>query len=725
VLATGSFNPSQQLSTPCAAAPLPVQALGGGGGGSAATDPAAWAFRSFLSLEALAGPRSGSALYARQEVWDDADIASSAGASSSASSASLLRGPRVFDLPPAPPAHGVHLLQRSLGGGLDGAFEERRVPATPWWRGNVATISSAALGAGAQGSNSSSVHRPLASRALFATGSSSFVPFRPGGLDADDEDGVEDAIMHPAAAASAAGAASSMVAAAPVSSSDGTPAVTQETLQELFPFDFSSDPSVLLRVPPGFSRGLLDEPEDAAAMTSSASTSSASASDVAALEHQAREHQKLATRKARDAARASALHSAGSKLPDHSAASAAAAGSDGLDHPLSGPYVAGVNPAELLSSIGDSVSDEMQEAYRAAARANQSAASLRRTDKMRHVSEEVDESIFDDEDEEDHAARVAALLRVQERQREEEDESTTTGKSAEQKQAEDAAAAAGTAEDDLLAELDLTLPSSSFSAATAESELSRRALSKSARLATNSWASAERLDVSNFHAAIPQMAIRYPFELDPFQKEAIMHLERGESVFVAAHTSAGKTVVAEYAIALSARHLTRAVYTSPIKTLSNQKFREFRATFGEKDVGVITGDVSINPEASCLILTTEILRSMLYKGADLIRDIEWVIFDEVHYVNDAERGVVWEEVIIMLPPHVNFVLLSATVPNTLEFADWVGRTKRKPIYVISTEKRPVPLQHFLWNKNKLFQIMDGQCWQVLHMRLLRALYHHH
>lgn len=135
---------------------------------------------------------------------------------------------------------------------------------------------------------------------------------------------------------------------------------------------------------------------------------------------------------------------------------------------------------------------------------------------------------------------------------------------------------------------------------------------------------------------------------------------------------------------------------------------EFRATFGEADTGIITGDVCINPEASCLILTTEILRSMLYKGADVLRDLAWVIFDEVHYVNDAERGVVWEEVIIMLPPHVNFVLLSATVPNTLEFADWVGRTKRKNIWVISTDKRPVPLQHFLWTKHKLFQVMDGQ-----------------
>lgn len=150
----------------------------------------------------------------------------------------------------------------------------------------------------------------------------------------------------------------------------------------------------------------------------------------------------------------------------------------------------------------------------------------------------------------------------------------------------------------------------------------------------------------------------------------------------AAHTSAGKTVVAEYAIALAAKHMTRAIYTSPIKALSNQKFRDFKNTFGS--VGLMTGDVSINPEASCLILTTEILRSMLYRGADLIRDVEWVIFDEVHYVNDIDRGVVWEEVIIMLPAHVNLILLSATVPNTFEFADWIGRTKKKKIYVIST-----------------------------------------
>ncbi|KAL4914727.1 armadillo-type protein [Aspergillus aurantiobrunneus] len=212
-------------------------------------------------------------------------------------------------------------------------------------------------------------------------------------------------------------------------------------------------------------------------------------------------------------------------------------------------------------------------------------------------------------------------------------------------------------------------------------------------------------EISNFHDLVPDMAREWPFELDTFQKEAVYHLEGGDSVFVAAHTSAGKTVVAEYAIALAAKHMTKAIYTSPIKALSNQKFRDFKNTFD--DVGILTGDVQINPEASCLIMTTEILRSMLYRGADLIRDVEFVIFDEVHYVNDLERGVVWEEVIIMLPEHVTLILLSATVPNTQEFASWVGRTKKKDIYVISTAKRPVPLEHYLWAGKNKFKIVDS------------------
>ncbi|KAI8347084.1 NUC185 domain-containing protein [Mortierella sp. GBAus27b] len=220
------------------------------------------------------------------------------------------------------------------------------------------------------------------------------------------------------------------------------------------------------------------------------------------------------------------------------------------------------------------------------------------------------------------------------------------------------------------------------------------------------------LPFDDFYNLVPEMAHPYPFELDTFQKRAVYHLEKSECVFVAAHTSAGKTVVAEYAIALAAKHMTKAIYTSPIKALSNQKYRDFKETF--EDVGILTGDIQLNPEASCLIMTTEILRSMLYRGADLIRDVEFVIFDEVHYVNDLERGVVWEEVIIMLPAHVTLILLSATVPNTKEFADWVGRTKKRDIYVISTPKRPVPLEHHLFANREIYKIVDAkQTWQAL------------
>ncbi|KAJ3353531.1 hypothetical protein GGF32_002946, partial [Allomyces javanicus] len=253
---------------------------------------------------------------------------------------------------------------------------------------------------------------------------------------------------------------------------------------------------------------------------------------------------------------------------------------------------------------------------------------------------------------------------------------------------------------------------------------SARAAAAAADLAVTKreWAHMVTDPMTHFHTLVPDMAHKYPFELDVFQKQAVYHLERGDSVFVAAHTSAGKTVVAEYAIALAQRHMTRAIYTSPIKALSNQKFRDFTATF--QDVGILTGDVQINPEANCLIMTTEILRSMLYKGADLIRDVEFVIFDEVHYVNDMERGVVWEEVIIMLPAHVQLILLSATVPNTREFADWVGRTKKRDIYVVSTLYRPVPLEHYLYvpSAKEYFKIVDSKK-TLLQQGLRKAMDH--
>ncbi|XP_033217646.1 helicase SKI2W isoform X2 [Belonocnema kinseyi] len=209
---------------------------------------------------------------------------------------------------------------------------------------------------------------------------------------------------------------------------------------------------------------------------------------------------------------------------------------------------------------------------------------------------------------------------------------------------------------------------------------------------------AEQLDVSvavsDFDKKVPDPAIKFKYELDNFQKQAIIKLEEDCNVFVAAHTSAGKTTVAEYAIALSQRHKTRSIYTSPIKALSNQKFREFKEKFN--DVGLITGDLQINQNATCLIMTTEILQSMLYCASEVLRDLEYVIFDEVHYINNEDRGHVWEEIVILLPSTVNIVMLSATVPNPLKFANWVGQIKKRKMYVISTVKRPVPLQHYLY-----------------------------
>ncbi|XP_047341316.1 DExH-box ATP-dependent RNA helicase DExH9 [Impatiens glandulifera] len=189
-------------------------------------------------------------------------------------------------------------------------------------------------------------------------------------------------------------------------------------------------------------------------------------------------------------------------------------------------------------------------------------------------------------------------------------------------------------------------------------------------------------------------AKEFPFILDPFQSEAIKCLDKAESVMVSAHTSAGKTVVALYAIAMSLKNKQRVIYTSPIKALSNQKYREFKEEFS--DVGLMTGDVTIEPNASCLVMTTEIWRSMLYKGSEVIREVAWVVFDEVHYMRDRERGVVWEESIVMAPKNCRFVFLSATVPNAKEFADWVAKVHQQPCHIVYTDYRPTPLQHYLF-----------------------------
>ena len=186
----------------------------------------------------------------------------------------------------------------------------------------------------------------------------------------------------------------------------------------------------------------------------------------------------------------------------------------------------------------------------------------------------------------------------------------------------------------------------------------------------------------------------YKFQLDPFQQQAIEYIDKEESVLVAAHTSAGKTAVAEYAIAKSLKEGKRVVYTSPIKALSNQKFRDLQEEFS--DVGLMTGDITINPSATTLVMTTEILRSMLYRGSELMREVAWVIYDEVHYMRDSERGVVWEESIILLPHNVRFVFLSATIPNASQFADWIAEIHHQPCHVLYTNYRPTPLQHYIY-----------------------------
>ncbi|KAG0205341.1 ATP-dependent RNA helicase mtr4 [Mortierella sp. GBA30] len=215
----------------------------------------------------------------------------------------------------------------------------------------------------------------------------------------------------------------------------------------------------------------------------------------------------------------------------------------------------------------------------------------------------------------------------------------------------------------------------------------------------------------------------YSFTLDPFQKLSTYAIERGESVLVAAHTSAGKTAVAEYAIATSLRNKQRVIYTSPIKALSNQKYRELQATF--TDVGLMTGDVSVNPDASCLVMTTEILRAMLYRGSEVIREIAWVIFDEIHYMKDAERGVVWEETIILLPKNCHYVFLSATIPNAMEFAEWICSIKDQPCHVVYTDFRPTPLQHYLFPEGGegIYLVVDekGQFREENFRKAVRAL----
>lgn len=187
---------------------------------------------------------------------------------------------------------------------------------------------------------------------------------------------------------------------------------------------------------------------------------------------------------------------------------------------------------------------------------------------------------------------------------------------------------------------------------------------------------------------------------DIFQEQAISSIKKGRSVIVSAPTGAGKTVIAEHVIDLCLKKSTRAIYTAPIKALSNQKFRDFQAIY-EGKVGILTGDVTINPHAPILIMTTEIFRNKLLVDSADLKEYSWIIFDEIHYLDDHERGTVWEESLIFLPEHMKMLALSATVPNVKELADWISSIHAKKIDVIEETQRPVPL-HFSFQQEGKF-----------------------
>ncbi len=189
------------------------------------------------------------------------------------------------------------------------------------------------------------------------------------------------------------------------------------------------------------------------------------------------------------------------------------------------------------------------------------------------------------------------------------------------------------------------------------------------------------------------------FTLDPFQAEAVDFIDQNQSVLVAAPTGVGKTLIADYIIEKIFREGGRVVYTAPIKALSNQKFREFKAIVGPEAMGILTGDVVINPEAPILIMTTEIFRNMLQEDPERVHDVRYVIFDEIHYIDDPERGSVWEESLIFMPPTMRFLGLSATIPNVDQLASWIEDVQKQEVQIVTHEERIVPLQHALYERS--------------------------
>lgn len=203
--------------------------------------------------------------------------------------------------------------------------------------------------------------------------------------------------------------------------------------------------------------------------------------------------------------------------------------------------------------------------------------------------------------------------------------------------------------------------------------------------------------------------LNFNFELDDFQKEAINYIEEGKSVVVCAPTGAGKTCIAEAAIQLAIQNNNRIFYTTPLKALSNQKYHDFSKKYGIENTGLLTGDTSINRDAKIVVMTTEVFRNMLYGTTfgsvkDNLKDVKYVVLDEVHYMNDESRGTVWEESIIYCPTNIQIIALSATVQNSSQLTDWINTVHSETKHVF-TDFRPVPLRFYYYDSSKPHTIL--------------------
>src|SRR6201994_4840951 len=234
---------------------------------------------------------------------------------------------------------------------------------------------------------------------------------------------------------------------------------------------------------------------------------------------------------------------------------------------------------------------------------------------------------------------------------------------------------------------------------------------------------AQRYAAFRDRQAYPELAsfrALYDFEFDDFQLQACTALNGGDGVLVAAPTGSGKTVVGEFAVHLALERGLKCFYTTPIKALSNQKYSDLVRRYDSKRVGLLTGDNSVNGEAPIVVMTTEVLRNMLYAGSPTLNGLGFVVLDEVHYLADRSRGAVWEEVIIHLPESVAVVALSATVSNAEEFGDWLDSVRRDGVTVIVDELRPVPLWQHMMVGTRLYDLFTDPAGTRVNPDLVRV-----